>query len=182
MGKCLILHLAGVSSTGNVRSVIITWNNSLFNVSRTCYCKKWYKSKPLKVFFFLLIILIPATVQVKWDTCILWLVSWFVGTKASFTKLCDASYDQLTCRRSHELILLTNRYITLGCVTRTLPCVALRYAARSELRWCARTGCTNSMYENLCEIPLWSHIPNIWPDLLDHATYCTHSVKKFVST
>ncbi len=36
----------------------------------------------------------------------------------SFTKLWDASYDQLTRRRSHELILRTNCYIVLGCVAR----------------------------------------------------------------
>ena len=44
----------------------------------------------------------------------------------SFTKLCDALYDHLTRRRSHKLILRTICYITLGCVTRALPCVAPR--------------------------------------------------------
>ena len=44
----------------------------------------------------------------------------------SLTKPCDASYDQLTRRRSHELILRTNCYIALGCVVRVFPCVALR--------------------------------------------------------
>ncbi len=47
----------------------------------------------------------------------------------SFTKLCDASYDQLTHRRSHELILLTNCYIALGCVAHMLLCVAPRAAS-----------------------------------------------------
>ncbi len=55
----------------------------------------------------------------------------------SFIKLCDASHDQLTCSRSHELILLTNCYalIALDCVARMLLCAAPHYAARHELRW-----------------------------------------------
>ena len=71
----------------------------------------------------------------------------------SFTKLSDASYDQLTRRRSHKLILLTNCCITLGCVARALPCVAPRYAACRELHWYAITGHTNSTYKHLCERP-----------------------------
>ncbi len=76
----------------------------------------------------------------------------------SLTKLCNVSYNQLTCRRSHELILRTNCYIALGCVGRAFPCVALRNVVRHELRWYARTGRMNSTYEHLCERPPWSHV------------------------
>ncbi len=77
----------------------------------------------------------------------------------SFTKLCDASYDQLTCSRSHKLILLTNCYIALGCVACALLCVAPHYTAHRKLRWYARTRRTNLTHEHLCErpprCPLW---------------------------
>ncbi len=72
-----------------------------------------------------------------------------------FTKLCNALYDQLTRRRSHKLILLTNYYIALGCVARALSCVAPHYATHRELRWYTRTGPMNSIYEHLCERPWW---------------------------
>ena len=42
----------------------------------------------------------------------------FRKSGVSFTKLWDASYNQLTHRRSHELILITNFYTALGCVAR----------------------------------------------------------------
>ena len=74
-------------------------------------------------------------------------------TGVSFTKLCDALYDQLTHRRSHKLILLTNCYIALGYVTCSLPCVAPYYAVRRELRWYQRTGRTILTYKHLCERP-----------------------------
>ncbi len=64
------------------------------------------------------------------------------------TNLCNALYDQLTRCRSHKLILLTNCYIVLGCLTRALHCV-LRHR---QLRY-ARTGRTNLTYEHLCERP-----------------------------
>ncbi len=73
--------------------------------------------------------------------------------KVSFTKLCDASYNQLTHRRSDLLILLTNYYIALGCVAHALHRVTLRYAARHELRWYEKSRRTNSTYEHLCERP-----------------------------
>ncbi len=74
---------------------------------------------------------------------------------ASFTKLCDRSSDQLTHRRSHKLILLTNCYIALGCVVLMLSYVALRYTTRRKLHWYVRTGCTNSTYKHLCERHPW---------------------------
>ncbi len=69
--------------------------------------------------------------------------------RVSFTKLCDALYDQSTRFKSHALILLTNCYIALGYVA--LPYIALHYAACRELRWYTRTGCLNLTYEHLCE-------------------------------
>ncbi len=79
----------------------------------------------------------------------------WIGRKpgVSFTKICDASYNQLTHRRSHEVILLMNCYIALGCVAHALPCVASCYATRCKLHWYARIRRTNSMYEHLCERP-----------------------------
>ncbi len=71
----------------------------------------------------------------------------------SFTKLREASYDQLTCRRSHELILLMNCYIALSCVVYVLPCVAPCYAVHHELCWYVRTRRMNSTYKHLCERP-----------------------------
>ena len=52
----------------------------------------------------------------------------------SFTKLCDAPYDRLTCQRSHELILLMNCYIALGFVARALPCVAPHCTQEPDVR------------------------------------------------
>ena len=79
---CLSLHLAGIDSIGNLWSVIITRNNNFFNVSWLSCCKKWYITDYSNLWCILLFyqsVLIPATVQLKWDTCTLWLVPWFVG-------------------------------------------------------------------------------------------------------
>ena len=71
----------------------------------------------------------------------------------SFTKLCNALYNQLTCHRSHRLILLTNCYIALCRIARASPCVTLYYTARLKLRLYTRTGHTSSTYDHLCERP-----------------------------
>ncbi len=69
------------------------------------------------------------TVPVLWDRFNFSEI-FLVSPGVSFTKLCDASYNQLIRRRSHELILHTNCYIALGCVARiALPCVTPRYVA-----------------------------------------------------
>ena len=84
-------------------------------------------------------------------TCEVFLPSEDMLPGVTFTKVCDASYDQVTCCRSHKLILLKNCYIALGCIARALPCVAPRYAVRHELR----TRLTSLTYKHLCERPLY---------------------------
>ncbi len=59
----------------------------------------------------------------------------------SFTKPCNAKYDQLTHRRNHKLILRTNCYIALVCFVRVLPCVISCVVS------------LKSTYEDLCERP-----------------------------
>ncbi len=67
-----------VSSYWLEKSVIITCNNSVFYVLSTCYCKvgNWITHT-----YEWGVILIQTTLQVKWDTCTMymWFVPWFVG-------------------------------------------------------------------------------------------------------
>ena len=60
------------------------------------------------------------------------LVCW-IWSGVSFVKPCDTSYEQLTHRRNHKLILLTNYSIALGCIARVaLRCITWR---GHMLRW-----------------------------------------------
>ncbi len=52
----------------------------------------------------------------------------------SFTKLRGVLYDQLTCRSSHELVLLANCYNALGCIGHALHHVTPRIASCIGMR------------------------------------------------
>ncbi len=90
MDKCLPLHVAVINSTGNLWSVLITWKSIFSSMCQDI-------TEPLKFmhyFIFLLLILIPATIQVKWDTYTLWLVPWF--TRAGHIPLNSNPWDTAT--------------------------------------------------------------------------------------
>ncbi len=81
---------------------------ALTTVYMGCWGARYFLSSSLSTWLYL---------RYKTPVC-MWRRCRIIKSGVSFTKLWDASYDQLTRRRSHELILRTNCYIVLGCVAR----------------------------------------------------------------
>ena len=129
------------------KSIILCLSYCFSSKSQKMYIFWWFTEHNILITPFIK----HATLQIVYSTS-------RTQCGVSFTKLCDASYNQLTHCRSHELILLSNCNIAFGmhCANSRAHCLAL-HRVTPRVATCVSVR-KNQMYEleHLCERPPWS--------------------------